>query len=155
FAGPLFGGDFSGVGSTVREAVGGSDSLTAEGRTAAIPFSDGPRGAPAIPPPPGPWTAGPPAADPSGALLAAVAATFLGGPGQRGGPGVQVDTPTITEPRRDGAVVSPADVHMETAPFSDPNPNAYHQASDWEIWTVTPLQRVGGAGHVRGRIGPR
>ena len=50
-------------------------------------------------------------------------------------------TPRITEPPDDGAVLSPADVHMETAPFSDPDGNA-HRCTDWEIWTITPLERV-------------
>ncbi len=49
--------------------------------------------------------------------------------------------PRITEPPDDYAVVSPADVHMETAPFSDPDGNA-HRCTDWEIWTVMPLERV-------------
>ena len=52
-------------------------------------------------------------------------------------------TPRITEPPDDGAVLSPADVHMETAPFSDPDGNA-HRCTDWEIWTMTPLERAAG-----------
>src|SRR5262245_11142085 len=51
------------------------------------------------------------------------------------------NTPTITEPTI-GRIVNPADCHMETAPFSDPNPGDTHVCSDWEIWTVTPSQRV-------------
>ena len=31
---------------------------------------------------------------------------------------------------------------METAPFVDPNPGDQHAASDFEIWTVSPSQRV-------------
>lgn len=50
--------------------------------------------------------------------------------------------PTITEPSMNGQVVNPADVHMETAPFSDPDPGDQHFCSDWEIWTVTPSERV-------------
>jgi glucose/arabinose dehydrogenase len=47
--------------------------------------------------------------------------------------------PRITMPEDDWVVVSPADVHMETAPFSDPDGNA-HKCTDWEIWTVTPVE---------------
>jgi hypothetical protein len=41
--------------------------------------------------------------------------------------------PTIVEPVSDGSVVSGVDVHMVTAPFSDPNPVDVHRSSDWEI----------------------
>ena len=51
-------------------------------------------------------------------------------------------TPTVTEPAFDGKVVNPQDVHMETAPFSDPDPGDTHLCSDWEIWTITPSARV-------------
>ncbi|HTD87190.1 MAG TPA: PA14 domain-containing protein [Candidatus Binatia bacterium] len=50
--------------------------------------------------------------------------------------------PTITEPRVDGQLVNSADVHMETAPFSDPDAGQLHVCSDFEIWTVTPSERV-------------
>ncbi|MEK7728590.1 MAG: hypothetical protein AAB354_09265, partial [candidate division KSB1 bacterium] len=42
-------------------------------------------------------------------------------------------TPTITEPSTEGQIANPSDVHMETAPFSDPDPNDTHACSDWEI----------------------
>jgi glucose/arabinose dehydrogenase len=45
--------------------------------------------------------------------------------------------PTITEPATEGQVVSPADVHMESTGYSDPDGNA-HKSTDWEIWTVGP-----------------
>ncbi|MFN0060038.1 MAG: PQQ-dependent sugar dehydrogenase [Planctomycetota bacterium] len=51
-------------------------------------------------------------------------------------------TPVITEPATQGLVVNAADVHMETAPFSDPNPGDTHVCTDWEIWTVAPSERV-------------
>ncbi|MDQ6631794.1 MAG: PQQ-dependent sugar dehydrogenase, partial [Verrucomicrobiota bacterium] len=51
-------------------------------------------------------------------------------------------TPIITEPSPEGRIVSPSDVHMETAPFSDPDPGDTHLCSDWEIWTVFPSERV-------------
>jgi PKD repeat protein/glucose/arabinose dehydrogenase len=50
--------------------------------------------------------------------------------------------PVITEPVIDGRVLSPADVHMESGPFSDPDPGDTHLCTDWEIWTITPAQRV-------------
>ncbi len=52
------------------------------------------------------------------------------------------NTPVITEPAFDGRIVNPEDVHMETAPFSDPDPGDTHLASDWEIWTVSPPARI-------------
>lgn len=52
------------------------------------------------------------------------------------------DPPIINEPRVDGQIVNPADVHMETAPFSDPDPGDTHICTDWEIRTVTPDERV-------------
>lgn len=51
-------------------------------------------------------------------------------------------TPTITEPDVDGKIVNPADVHMESGPFSDPDPGDTHACTDWEIWTVSPAERV-------------
>src|SRR5262249_35089573 len=52
------------------------------------------------------------------------------------------NAPTVTEPATDGLTLSPADVHMETAPFSDPDPGDHALCTDWEIWTVTPSERV-------------
>ena len=46
-------------------------------------------------------------------------------------------TPTITEPATEGQVVSPADVHMESIGYSDPEGHA-HKSTDWEIWTTGP-----------------
>ncbi len=51
-------------------------------------------------------------------------------------------TPTITEPGMSGQIVNSADVHMECAPFADPNSGDLHECTDWEIWTVSPSQRV-------------
>lgn len=51
------------------------------------------------------------------------------------------DPPPITSPLS-GQVVSPFDVHMEAGPFSDPDPTSTHQCTDWEIWTLVPLERV-------------
>lgn len=50
--------------------------------------------------------------------------------------------PVITEPVTDGLVLNPADVHMEIGPFSDPDPGDQHYCTDWEIWTITPSQRI-------------
>ncbi|MFC7763164.1 PQQ-dependent sugar dehydrogenase [Catellatospora bangladeshensis] len=44
------------------------------------------------------------------------------------------NAPVITEPVADGAMVSAADVHMESAPFSDPDGDQ-HLCSEWEITT--------------------
>ena len=59
-------------------------------------------------------------------------------------PGVnrRPNTPLITEPRAEGQMVNPADVHMETSVFSDPDPGDQHVCSDFEIWTIAPSQRV-------------
>jgi len=59
-------------------------------------------------------------------------------------------TPVFTEPSVDGKIVNPFDVHMETAPFSDPDAGDMHLCSDWEIWLVTPPARVWSASCVGG-----
>jgi glucose/arabinose dehydrogenase len=59
-------------------------------------------------------------------------------------------TPTITEPHVDGQLVNRADVHMETAPFQDPDPGQQHLCSDWEIWTSGLGERVWFASCVTG-----
>jgi len=67
--------------------------------------------------------------------------------------------PVITEPAVDGQIVNPADVHMETGPFSDPDPGDDHFCSDWEIWTISPAERVwvtaciGGVERVHSHLG--
>ena len=50
--------------------------------------------------------------------------------------------PTITEPATNGQVVNPADVHMETSAFSDPDLGDQHQCTDFEIWTVQFSARI-------------
>ncbi len=50
--------------------------------------------------------------------------------------------PVITEPEDDGAIVDPADVHMETMPMSDPDSSDTHYCTDWEIWTINPSERI-------------
>ncbi len=60
------------------------------------------------------------------------------------------DAPTISEPARRDLVLNPADVHMETRPMTDPDPGQSHAGSDWEIWTVSPRQRVWIAADVTG-----
>lgn len=59
--------------------------------------------------------------------------------------------PILREPQP-SATVNPFDVHLEAAPFVDPDPGDQHAASDWEIWTVTPQQL---AWHARGVTGPQ
>lgn len=49
--------------------------------------------------------------------------------------------PVITSPLS-GQVLSPFDVHMEADSFSDPDPGDTHSCTDWEIWTISPLERV-------------
>src|SRR5262245_49697419 len=50
-------------------------------------------------------------------------------------------TPVVTEPPI-GRTVNPGDAHMECAPFSDADAGDAHRCTDWEIWTVTPAERV-------------
>jgi glucose/arabinose dehydrogenase len=50
--------------------------------------------------------------------------------------------PVITEPVFDGRIVNPEDVHMETGPFADPDPGDQHLCTSWEIWTISPSERV-------------
>ena len=85
-----------------------------------------------------------------GPMVLAVVSTLLlitGGPGAAGNPPLP---PTIQEPGMDGQILNPADVHMETAPFSDPDPGEVHAATDWEIWQVSPSERVWAALGVTG-----
>lgn len=51
-------------------------------------------------------------------------------------------TPTITEPNMAGLTLNPQDVHMETAPFSDPDPGDMHACTDWEIRDAATDERV-------------
>lgn len=51
------------------------------------------------------------------------------------------DTPAITSPVA-GQVVSSFDPHMEAGPFSDPDLGDTHFCTDWEIWTISPAERV-------------
>ncbi len=57
-------------------------------------------------------------------LLLAAAAAFAQNPPR---------PPLITEPSTEGQIVNSADVHMETAPFSDLDPGDTHACTDWEI----------------------
>ena len=59
-------------------------------------------------------------------------------------------SPVITEPLS-STVINPYDLHMETGPFQDPDPNDSHAATDWEVWTVSPSARVW---HATGLTGP-
>ena len=58
------------------------------------------------------------------------------GGGISGGTGIVVNRPSINEPKEDGQIVHPADVHMETSDFSSSDPELTHDCSDWEIRTV-------------------
>lgn len=46
------------------------------------------------------------------------------------------EPPVIFEPAPGADSVSPWDVHMVSAPFSDPNPGDTHRCTDWEIRTA-------------------
>lgn len=50
-------------------------------------------------------------------------------------------TPTITEPAP-GRTLNPGDVHMEAGPFVDADAGQTHRCTDWEIWTISPSERV-------------
>lgn len=69
------------------------------------------------------------------------------------------EAPLITQPEIDGLILNPADVHMETGPFSDPDPGDDHLCTDWEIWTLDPAERVwvteciGGVERVHSHLG--
>ncbi len=52
------------------------------------------------------------------------------------------DPPVIIEPPVDSLVLNAADVHLETNPMSDSDSGDTHFCSDWEIWTVNPVERV-------------
>jgi glucose/arabinose dehydrogenase len=65
--------------------------------------------------------------------------------------------PAITEPVSDGSVINFADLHMETAPFSDPNAGDTHRSSDWQVhvrstneivWRADGLTTTAGKVHV-------
>ena len=49
--------------------------------------------------------------------------------------------PVIREPDVDGKIVSPADVHIETAPMVDPDGSA-HQCSDFQIIISATMELV-------------
>ncbi len=71
-------------------------------------------------------------------LVALVSVSALVGAARANNP---PNTPVVTEPQV-GRIVNPGDAHMECAPFSDPDPGDTHVCTDWEIWTVTPVERV-------------
>jgi glucose/arabinose dehydrogenase len=49
--------------------------------------------------------------------------------------------PLILEPE-EGRIFNPSNVHLETEPFADPNGGDQQRCTDWEIWTVSPPERV-------------
>src|SRR6267143_913912 len=52
------------------------------------------------------------------------------------------NAPVILSPSANGDLLSPFDVHLETQPMTDPDPGDTHACTDWEIWTVSPPERV-------------
>src|SRR6185503_10373363 len=71
------------------------------------------------------------------ALFALAIQPFLNAASPAAGPAA----PTITEPVQDGWIVNPADLHMESTGYSDPEGNP-HGATDWEVWKTSVNQRV-------------
>ena len=59
-------------------------------------------------------------------------------------------TPSFTEPSVANTVVNPADLHMETTTFSDPNPGDQHLTTTWEVWDASVTTRVWVADNVTG-----
>lgn len=49
--------------------------------------------------------------------------------------------PAVTEPPV-GRIINPADLHMEAGPFVDADAGDTHACTDWEVWTITPVERV-------------
>jgi len=62
--------------------------------------------------------------------------------GDGGGSDGVVNTPIITEPKEDGQIVHPSDVHMESSEFSSTDEELTHVCSDWEIRTANPDEIV-------------
>lgn len=58
--------------------------------------------------------------------------------------------PRIREPRVDGQIVAPSDVHMEAAPFESDDPDRSHASSDWTIVSAADGQVAWQALGVRG-----
>jgi hypothetical protein len=58
--------------------------------------------------------------------------------------------PTITEPTSSGQTLNPFDVHMEIRGFTDADAGDLQFCTDWEIWTVSPAERVWFASCVTG-----
>ncbi|MEU8001489.1 PQQ-dependent sugar dehydrogenase [Catellatospora sp. NPDC049111] len=65
------------------------------------------------------------------ALMSGLLTVAMPGPAAQAAPPA---APVITEPGADNMLVSAADVHMESAPYSDPDGDA-HLCSEWEIVT--------------------
>ena len=67
-------------------------------------------------------------------------------------PNLPPAAPAITEPTSDGAVVSGADVHMVTGPFSDPNAGDVHRRSASDDLERCSRRQIGAGGRaIEGR----
>jgi glucose/arabinose dehydrogenase len=74
--------------------------------------------------------------------------TFVSTPAPPDVPPYRPDTPRWLEPSIDGRLVNGFDVHMEIAPMTDRDGHG-HLASDFEIWSAPPTERVWFAHDVR------
>lgn len=71
-----------------------------------------------------------------------IGGSFAAAVGLAGGANQAPLQPVIQEPAVDGQMVNPFDVHMEAAPFQDPDAGDAHVCSDWEIYLPLPIERV-------------
>lgn len=67
-----------------------------------------------------------------------------------GGSNTSPAQPSVTEPHADGVTVNPADVHMESTPFADPDPGDQHFCTEYEIWRISTVTRVWTTGCITG-----
>lgn len=74
--------------------------------------------------------------------------TFVSAPAPPDVPPYRPSTPRWLEPSVDGRLVNGFDVHMEIAPPTDQDGDG-HLASDFEIWSAPPTERVWFASDVR------
>lgn len=89
---------------------------------------------------------------PSGGASDATIGTFEAALEALAGSNAPPAAPIILEPEV-GRVFSPGNVHMETEGFVDPDDGDSHRCTDWEIWTITPAERVWSTLCISGALG--